>query len=154
MAKKKSAGLLPFRVTAGIVEVMLVHPGGPFWKNKDEHAWSVAKGEFDDEEPLDAAIREFREETGFRPRGEFLPLTPQITTPGKLVYVWGFAADYDVAMLRSNSFTVEWPPRSGNNREFPEVDRAAWFSISDAKNKIHKGQRAFLDELERILARS
>jgi predicted NUDIX family NTP pyrophosphohydrolase len=150
MPQKKSAGLLPFRVRESL-EVMLVHPGGPFWKNKDEHAWSIAKGEFEDEDPLDAAKREFTEETGLTADGEFLALTPVPTSPGKIVHVWAFQADYDVSIVRSNLFSMEWPPRSGRYVEFPEVDRAEWFPLSDAKTKIHKGQRAILDQLERIV---
>jgi predicted NUDIX family NTP pyrophosphohydrolase len=153
MPKKKSAGLLPYRKIGGNLEVMLVHPGGPFWKNKDEHAWSIAKGEFDAEEPLVAAKREFQEETGFMPMGPFMELPPTATSTGKIVYVWAFQADYDVATLKSNRFSMEWPPRSGAFLEFPEVDQAKWFSIAEAKTKIHKGQRGLLDELERMLAR-
>lgn len=150
MPKKKSAGLLPYRVVAGAVEVMLVHPGGPFWKNKDEHAWSIAKGEFEDEEPLAAAKREFQEETGFTAEGKFIELSPAATS-GKIIYVWAFLANYDVTALHSNLFSMEWPPRSGAFKEFPEVDQAAWFSIAEARTKAHKGQRTFLDELESLI---
>jgi predicted NUDIX family NTP pyrophosphohydrolase len=153
MPKKKSAGLVPYRITGGILEVLLVHPGGPFWKNKDEHAWSIAKGEFDDEDPLEAAQREFHEETGFRPLGEFMALTPTAVSAGKIVYVWAFQADYDITALKSNLFKMEWPPRSKSFQDFPEVDRAEWFSIAEAKTKIHKGQQAFLDELEKLMFR-
>jgi predicted NUDIX family NTP pyrophosphohydrolase len=145
---KKSAGLLMYRVTDGSPEILLVHPGGPFWARKDAGAWSVPKGEYDDrEDALQAAIREFEEETGLVPRGDFIPLRPVKQPSGKLVTVWAFAGDWDVALLRSNTFTMEWPPKSGQTAEFPEVDRASWFTIAESREKVTKGQRPIIDEL-------
>jgi len=145
---KKSAGLLLFREASGRLEVLLVHPGGPFWANKDEGAWSIPKGEFDeDEDPLEAAKREFREETGFTPDGEMIPLEPIRQPSGKLVYAWATKCDVDPAGLKSNTFPLEWPPKSGRYREFPEIDRAAWFTVEAAGRKILKGQAAFLGQL-------
>ena len=130
------------------MQVFLVHPGGPFWVNKDEHAWSVAKGEVEaDEELLDSAHREFFEETGLRLAGPAIPLAPVRQAGGKLIHVWAIEADIDASVVQSNSFPLEWPPRSGKVRQFPEVDRAAWFDLADARSKIHKGQVALLDEM-------
>jgi predicted NUDIX family NTP pyrophosphohydrolase len=145
---KKSAGLLLFReVTAGL-EVLLVHPGGPFWAKKDDGSWSIPKGEFsDDEEPLAAAKREFEEEVGVPPAGDFLPLKPLKQASGKLVFAWALRSDFDPSSLKSNSFSMEWPPKSGRQRAFPEVDKAAWFGVAAARQKILKGQAAFLDQL-------
>jgi predicted NUDIX family NTP pyrophosphohydrolase len=149
---KKSAGLLLFRNVSGLLEVMLVHPGGPFWSRKDEGAWSIPKGEFgDDEDPLAAAKREFKEETGFTPDGEVIPLAPLRQPGGKLVYAWAMERDLDPAGLKSNTFSMEWPSRSGRYREFPEIDRAAWFTIGEASHKILKGQAAFLVQLQEKL---
>jgi len=146
---KKSAGLLLFREVSGRLEVLLVHPGGPYWSKKDEGAWSIPKGEFDDtESPLDAARREFAEETGFTPEGEVFPLEPLRQPSGKLIYAWALKRDLDPAALRSNTFSMEWPPKSGMLQEFPEVDRAAWFAIGEASHKILKGQAAFLLQLQ------
>jgi predicted NUDIX family NTP pyrophosphohydrolase len=152
---KRSAGLLLFRERAGDLEVLLVHPGGPLWAKKDAGAWSMPKGEFgDDEDPLDAARREFEEETGFAPpTGDVTPLGTVRLASGKVVCAWAVRGDVDPAALRSNAFTMEWPPRSGRRQEFPEVDRAAWFGIEEAKEKITKGQMPLLDELGRKLAR-
>lgn len=148
---KKSAGLLPFREVSGRLEVLLVHPGGPFWAKKDEGAWSIPKGEFeDDEEPLAAAKREFEEETGFTSAGEMIPLNPLRQPSGKLVYAWAMKCDADPAGLRSNTFSLEWPPKSGRYRDFPEIDRAAWFTIEAAGRKIAKGQAAFLAQLQEV----
>ena len=145
---RTSAGLLPYRRREGRVEVFLVHPGGPFWVNKDEHAWSVAKGEVEpDEDLLHAAHREFSEETGLTLAGPAIPLAPIRQASGKLVHVWAIEADIDPSVIQSNSFPLEWPPRSGQVRQFPEVDRAAWFDLADARSKIHKGQVALLDEM-------
>ena len=149
---KKSAGLLLFREVSGRLEVLLVHPGGPFWAKKDEGAWSIPKGEFEDnEEPLAAARREFEEETGFTPDGEMVPLKPLRQPSGKLVYAWAMKGDLDPAGLRSNPFLLEWPRKSGQYREFPEIDRAAWFTIEAAGRKILKGQAAFLVQLQEKL---
>jgi predicted NUDIX family NTP pyrophosphohydrolase len=145
---KKSAGLLPFREANTGLEVLLVHPGGPFWAKKDEGAWSIPKGEFaDDENPLAAARREFEEETGIEPAGEFLPLGSIKQTGGKLVLAWALRCECDPSTIRSNLFSMEWPPKSGKQQEFPEVDRAAWFGVETARVKILKGQAAYLDRL-------
>jgi predicted NUDIX family NTP pyrophosphohydrolase len=152
MAKKESAGILMYRYCASTLEIFLVHPGGPFWKNKDLGAWSIPKGEFDKgEDPLEAAKREFHEETGFTVNGSFIALGPVRQAGGKLVYAWATEGDYKAESIKSNSFTMEWPPRSGRRKEFPEVDRAGWFSIELAKEKIVEGQLMLLDELQRKL---
>ncbi|MEP6749455.1 MAG: NUDIX domain-containing protein [Bacteroidota bacterium] len=145
---KKSAGILLYRTIKKKLEVMLVHPGGPFWKNKDEGSWSVPKGEFTDEEnALDAAIREFEEETGFSCSGDFVELTPVQMKSGKIVYAWALAKDIDAAAIKSNAFEIEWPPKSKKMQRFPEIDKAAWFSPAEAKKKINPAQSAFIDEL-------
>jgi predicted NUDIX family NTP pyrophosphohydrolase len=148
---KHSAGLLMYRRGRGELEVFLVHPGGPFWAQKDVGAWSIPKGEYrPGEDPLAAARREFREETGFSVAGEFIPLTPRKQPSGKIIQAWAVEGDCDAAAVRSNTFTLEWPPRSGRQQEFPEVDRAAWFTLTAAREKIIKGQVGFLDELGRL----
>ena len=145
---KTSAGLLPYRWCDGRLEVFLVHPGGLFWANKDAHAWSVAKGEVEqNEDLLDAARREFTEETGLTMAGPFLPLTPLRQASGKLVHVWAIEADVDPSTVRSNLFPLEWPPRSGQVRQFPEIDRAGWFDLAEARSKLHKGQITLLVQL-------
>jgi predicted NUDIX family NTP pyrophosphohydrolase len=149
---KKSAGLLMYRRRHGILEVFLVHPGGPFWAKKDAGSWSIPKGEYmPEEEPLEVAKREFQEETGFKASGQFIPLTSRKQPSGKVITVWAFQGDCDASAIKSNTFSMQWPPRSGTEQEFPEVDRAGWFSIPVAKEKIIKGQAGFLDELTRIL---
>jgi predicted NUDIX family NTP pyrophosphohydrolase len=149
---KASAGILLFRERAGRLEVLLAHPGGPYWAKKDAGAWTIPKGEIaEDEEPLAAARREFEEETGARVEGEPLPLTPRRQPGGKLVHAWAMRGDLDPTAVRSITFTMEWPPRSGRQQAFPEVDRAGWFGLPDARGKILKGQAPFLDELERLL---
>jgi predicted NUDIX family NTP pyrophosphohydrolase len=146
---KHTAGLLLYRRRRGRIEVLLVHPGGPFWRNKDAAAWSIPKGEFEPpEDALAAARREVAEETGFDVDGEFLALTPRKQPGGKIVSAWAIERDVDPAAIRSNNFAMEWPPRSGRMQDFPEVDRAAWFDLPTARQKIHKGQIAILDELE------
>lgn len=151
---KKSAGLLLFRERAEGLEVLLVHPGGPFWAKKDDGAWSIPKGEFDEEEdPLAAAKREFEEETGARPAGEFIPLKPLRQAGGKLVFAWALRCDFDPDGLKSNTFSMEWPPKSGTRRDFPEVDQAAWFGVEAARRKILQGQAGFVDQLVEHLAR-
>jgi len=148
MASKKSAGLLVYRRRNGNLEVLLVHPGGPFWAKKDEGAWSIPKGEIaEEEEPLKAARREFFEETGFHMDGKFIALTPLKQRGGKWVYAWAVEGDCNAESIRSNVFSLEWPPRSGKSREFPEVDRAAWFPLEQAKQKILKSQLSLLEEL-------
>lgn len=149
---KKSAGLLLYRKTNDEPELFLVHPGGPFWKNKDAGAWSIPKGEFtDDEDPLTAAKREFKEETGLPINGVFLPLSPVKQKSGKLIYAWAIEQDMDEASIKSNLFQMEWPPRSGKQQGFPEVDRAGWFSIAQAKEKIVPGQLPLINQLLHLL---
>ena len=149
---RQSAGLLLFRNTSGALEVLLVHPGGPFWSRKDDGAWTIPKGEFSPAEPpLQAALREFEEETGAAVTGPFLELQPRRQAGGKTIYAWAVRGDFDPTGLKSNTFTVEWPPRSGRVQTFPEIDRAAWFSLEQARLKILKGQAPFLDELESVL---
>jgi predicted NUDIX family NTP pyrophosphohydrolase len=149
---KQSAGLLVYRKRDDKIEVLLVHPGGPFWKNKDSGAWSIPKGEFaTGEDPLDVAKREFQEETGQSIDGSFQPLAPIKQRGGKTVYAWAVEADLDVTHVKSNTFTIEWPPRSGKQQEFPEVDRAEWFSLDAAAEKINDGQREMLHQLQLLL---
>src|SRR5437879_6412273 len=146
---KRSAGLLLFRrKDTREVEVLLVHPGGPFWRSKDEGAWTIPKGEFDDDEdPLVAAKREFEEETGAAPPdGDYIPLTPIKQKNGKIVRAWAVEGDFDLTQVRSNTFSCEWPPKSGRMQEFPEVDRAGWFTPEVAKRKMLYGQPALVDE--------
>lgn len=154
MAGRQSAGILAFRRrAAATLEVLLVHPGGPFWKNKDALAWSIPKGELDGhEEALAAARREFAEELGFQVDGDFLALTPVRQRGGKTVHAFAVEADFDAAQAKSNTFSMEWPPKSGQLREFPEIDRAEWFALEVALQKINAGQAALLRELgERLL---
>ena len=151
MAQKKSAGILMYRRGQQGLEVLLVHPGGPFWARKDAGAWSIPKGEFEDEEPLDAAKREFTEETGFVAVGKFVELDPVKQPSGKVVYGFAVEGDCDPSAIRSNTFTMEWPEGSGRMRDFPEVDRAAWFTVSEASDKLLKGQRPILSQLLHLL---
>lgn len=149
---KRSAGLLIYRFREGGLEVFLVHPGGPFWATKDFGVWSIPKGEIDEgEDPLEAARREFEEETGFRPEGVFRRLEPVRQRSGKIVYAWAVEGDCDPAALRSNTFPLEWPPRTGRFLDIPEVDRGGWFGIPQAREKILNGQRPLLTQLELIL---
>ena len=149
---KESAGIVLYRYRDSALEIFLVHPGGPFWKNKDSGAWSIPKGEFDEQEdPLQAARREFHEETGCSVEGSFIALTPVRQAGGKIVHAWAVEGDCEAESIRSNSFTIEWPPRSGQRKDFLEVDRAGWFSLELAREKILKGQLKLLDELHRIL---
>jgi predicted NUDIX family NTP pyrophosphohydrolase len=146
--------LLLFRRRGGEPEVLLVHPGGPFWARKDDGAWSIPKGEVEPgEDLLASARREFAEETGFRVEPPFIPLTPVRQASGKVVHAWAVEGDADPARLRSNLVTLEWPPKSGRHQEFPEVDRAAWFSLAVAERKVVPGQRGLLAELTGVLAR-
>ena len=152
MPKKTSAGLLLHRRRHGELEVFLVHPGGPFWAKKDLGAWSLPKGEFaEGEDPLAAARRELTEETGFSVDGEFRPLKPLRQPSGKTIFAWAVEGDCDPAALRSNTFELEWPPKSGKRQAFPEVDRAAWFPIEEARMRIIAGQVPFLEELVEML---
>jgi predicted NUDIX family NTP pyrophosphohydrolase len=150
MPKKLSAGILPYRRRAETLEVFLVHPGGPFWLRKDDGAWSVPKGEYQaGEEPLQAARREFQEETGFPAEGRFIALPEVVQPSGKRVSVWALEGELDPDQLRSNSFELEWPPHSGQRQEFPEVDRGAWFTLEAARRKLQPGQMPLLDALAR-----
>jgi predicted NUDIX family NTP pyrophosphohydrolase len=152
---KKSAGLLMYRRRSDQLEFLLIHPGGPYWHNKHWHAWSIPKGEIDlGEDAFTAAKREFWEETGLKPEGAFLPLTTVRQSGGKVVMAWAFEGDCDPKAIHSNSFSLEWPPRSGQMQSFPEVDRAAWFAIEEAKARIVKAQAAFLEELAVHLQRA
>jgi predicted NUDIX family NTP pyrophosphohydrolase len=146
---KISAGILLFRRRPPDLEVMLVHPGGPFWAKKDLGAWSIPKGLADEgEDLLAAAKREFLEETGATVEGEFLDLGAHKQPGGKIVVAWAHEGDFDPALLKSNTFAIEWPPRSGKTAEFPEVDRAAWYLIDEALEKINKGQRPIVIALK------
>jgi len=145
---KKSGGILPFRFQDNHLEVLLVHPGGPLWAGKDEGAWSISKGLFEENEsPLDAARREFKEETGFEVEGIFIELGRIKQPSGKIVFAWAVEKDLDERRIVSNNFMLEWPRRSGIMREFPEIDRAGWFDVESARKKIHKGQQDFIDRL-------
>jgi predicted NUDIX family NTP pyrophosphohydrolase len=144
---KQSAGLLLYRTANGFLEVFLVHPGGPFYAKKDLGSWSIPKGEFEMENPLDAARREFKEETGCDIAGEFVELKPIKQKGGKWVYAWAVEADIDPARLKSNTFSLEWPPKSGKIKEYPEVDRADWFTLDDAQQKILPSQSKILSDL-------
>jgi predicted NUDIX family NTP pyrophosphohydrolase len=151
---KLSAGLLPFRRTGGEIEVFLVHPGGPFWKKKDAGAWSIAKGEYESgDDPLAAALREFEEETSFRIEScDCMALGEVRQAGGKLVQAWAVERDLDPAAIRSNTFEMAWPPRSGKMQEFPEVDRAAWFPLPQARIQLLAGQVPFLERLAEQLS--
>jgi predicted NUDIX family NTP pyrophosphohydrolase len=145
---KTSAGILLYSRKDNVLRVFLVHPGGPFFTNKDEGAWSIPKGEIDEgEDALAAAQREFREETGCGPEGTFVPLTPIRQKGGKTVIAWAVEGDCDADAIRSNTFSLEWPPGSGKVRDFPEVDRAGWFTVDEAKKKSNPAQAALVDEL-------
>jgi predicted NUDIX family NTP pyrophosphohydrolase len=148
-AKKLSAGILVYRRLGGEMEVFLVHPGGPFWAKKDEGAWSIPKGEYEaGDDPFTAAKREFREETGIEIDGAFHPLRALKQPSGKVISAWAVEGDVDVTTVTSNTFALEWPPKSGKTREFPEVDRGAWFDLPTARVKLLVGQRGLLDQLE------
>ena len=154
MAAKRSAGILFYRVRAGALEVLLAHPGGPFWARKDAGAWTIPKGEIGDGEDAEAAARrEFNEETGLVAEGALVPLTPIKQRGGKTVHAWAACGDCDPAELRSNTFSMEWPPRSGKQQEFPEIDRAEWFALDEARQRILPTQVPLLDELERLTSR-
>ena len=154
---KKSAGFLIYRFRNKRLEIFLVHPGGPFWAKKDEGAWSLPKGEYEaGEEPLSVARREFEEETGFAVedvvnQNAFHELDDLKQAGGKIIKAWAAEGDCDAAAVRSNMFTMQWPPRSGKQAQFPEVDRAGWFQIKQASRKILKGQAGFLDQLCALL---
>ena len=152
---KPSAGLLVYRRTGGEPEVLLVHPGGPFWAKKDEGAWSIPKGEIDDpsHDPLAVAVHEFAEELGAEPPdvSDAIALGELRQPSGKVVTAWAVEGDLDASRIESNTFEMEWPPRSGRTRDFPEVDRAGWFGIEEARRKLLEGQVAFLDRLLGLL---
>jgi predicted NUDIX family NTP pyrophosphohydrolase len=148
---KTSAGILMYRRTAAGVEVLLVKPGGPFWKNKDAGAWSIPKGEYTDEDPLAAAKREFLEETGFPVEGEFKALARITQKSGKEVLAWAVEGDLDASAAKSNEFEIEWPPRSGKRMMIPEVDRAEWFAMAQALKKINSAQAELVRELAGFL---
>jgi predicted NUDIX family NTP pyrophosphohydrolase len=144
-----------YRVRGDELEFLLVHPGGPLWQNKDAGIWSIPKGEIHPgEDGLEAAKREFEEELGVQAQGAFVKLTPITQKSGKIVHAWGFAGDCDPSQIRSNTFSMEWPPRSGRTGTFPEVDRAAFFNLEQAKGRINPAQVALLEELLRKLGRS
>ncbi|HEY6561046.1 MAG TPA: NUDIX domain-containing protein [Polyangiaceae bacterium] len=148
---KVSAGLIMYRIRERL-EVLLVHPGGPLWKNKDEGAWSIPKGEAaEGEELLSVALREFTEETALVPRPPYTPLTPIKQKSGKTVHAWACEGDCDPGIIRSNTFDMEWPPRSGKTATFPEVDRADFFDLTEGRRKLNPSQAAFLDELEKVI---
>ena len=149
---KQSAGLLMYRRRGGVLEVFLVHPGGPFYAAKDEGVWSIPKGEFSaGEDPLTAALREFTEETGFEAEGPFRALTPVQQRSGKVVHAWAVEGDVDAGAIRSNTFAMEWPPKSGRQKDFPEADRAGWFTAPEAKGKLLPAQIPLLEELLHLL---
>lgn len=146
--KRISAGILLYRFKKDSLEIFLVHPGGPFWSNKDAGAWMIPKGELaEGEEPLQAAKREFEEETGKSLSGAFIELTPVVQKAGKMVYAWALEGDIDAEKITCNNFKVEWPPKSGHWKSYPEVDKAAWFTVGAAKEKINPAQIALIDEL-------
>lgn len=150
---KTSAGVIVYRIREGALEVFLVHPGGPFWARKDLGAWSIPKGEFTaPEDPLAAALRELKEETGYEAEGPLLPLAPRKQPGGKTVHAWAVEGDLDPRRIKSNTFLLEWPRGSGRQKEFPEVDRAEWFDLSEAKRRILPGQADFLDELAALVS--
>ena len=152
---KKSAGILMYRLNQPGTQVLLVHPGGPYWQNKDTGVWSIPKGEFDDnEQALDAAnSREFKEETGITPSGKFEELAPVKLKSGKTIYAWALQGNANTEHITSNRILIEWPPKSGKQIEIPEVDKASWFAMDIAKEKINAGQVPLLEQLEKMLQR-
>ena len=148
---KESAGLLLFRRRATDMEVLLVHPGGPFWAKKDQGAWTIPKGEIGpQEDPLEAALRETNEELGVTIEGDFIPLAPVRQKSGKIIHAWAVEGDFEITDLRSNTFEMEWPPKSGELKSFPEIDKAAWYDLVQARVKINPGQKPLLDELAQL----
>ena len=149
---KISAGILLYRLTNKILEVLIVHPGGPFWAKKDIGVWSIPKGELNDNEsPLDAALREFQEEMGEQISGNFIPMTPIKQRNGKIVYAFALEHDFDALKTKSNTFTMEWPQKSGKKQEFPEIDKGQWFDFTTSKQKLNKRQAFIVDELVKKL---
>ena len=152
MIKKQSAGVMVFKIEANELMIFLVHPGGPYWQKKDTGSWSIPKGEFDDEEiALEAAKREFKEETGYTISGDFIELTPIKQKSGKMVYAWAVENNIEAENIKSNLFTIEWPPKSNKMVTFPEVDKAAWFTADVAKTRINPAQVPLIDELAKKL---
>lgn len=153
MAQRESAGLLLFRRPSGQIEVLLAHPGGPYWAGRHDGAWTIPKGGIQaGEDPLQTAIREFVEETGFEPAGPYLPLGRITQRSGKIVHAWAFEGDGDPTLLRSNMTTTEWPPRSGRHIDIPEIDKLEFFSLDDGRRAINVAQVELLDRLVRALA--
>ena len=150
---KKSAGILLYRLKKGSLEVFLVHPGGPFFIKKDDGAWTIPKGEFDTEEPLVAAKREFLEETGIEVDGNFIVLASIRQKSGKIVLAFALESDIDASRLKSNTFEIEWPPRSGKMKTFPEIDKGEWFGVEQAKVKINAAQVPIIEELLALITR-
>ena len=150
---KISAGLLLYRIHNGSPEVLLIHPGGPFWAKKDLGAWSIPKGEVenDTDDYFETAKREFKEETGFLPEGDFISLGSVKQKGGKTVHAWAIKGDCDTSLLQSNTFTMEWPPHSGKQQEFPEADRTEFFPLEKAREKINPAQAEFISNLEQLL---
>ncbi len=149
---KKSAGILLFKSVNNQLEIFLVHPGGPFWKNKDLGSWSIPKGEYPDgENPLEAAKREFQEETGTMLSGNFIELNPVKLKSGKLIHAWALQSDIDAATITSNEFEMEWPPKSGKIKRFPEVDRGEWFTFETAVKKVNPAQVGLIEQLQKLL---
>jgi predicted NUDIX family NTP pyrophosphohydrolase len=151
--QKQSAGILLYKRTDNGIEMLLVHPGGPYWAKKDAGVWSIPKGEFaKGEEPLSAAVREFSEELGYPlPEGELVPLGQARQSSGKIVHAWALQADLDASTVKSNTFTMEWPPKSGRQQEFPEIDKAEWFTLAAAPQKLARGQLPLLKMLAEYL---
>ena len=153
VGRKASAGIVLYRISSGVLEILLVHPGGPFWATKDAGSWSIPKGEIEEgADALETARREFHEETGSPVEGEFIELTPLRQPGGKLVHAWAVKGNIDAASISSNTFSMEWPPRSGEQRQFPEVDKADWLAVPEALEKLLPGQRGFIAELQAKLA--
>lgn len=149
---QKSAGLLLYRFNNKTIELLIVHPGGPFWAKKDLGSWSIPKGEFgDNENALEAAIREFDEEMGQKISGSFITLTPVKMKSGKIIYAFALEHNFDTAKIKSNTFSIEWPPKSGKKQEFPEIDRGEWFDSETCKLKLNESQIPFIEELLEIL---
>ena len=149
---KNSAGILLYRFNANNLEVLLVHPGGPYWAKKEVGTWSIPKGEIEHHEDfLEAAIRETQEETGIKAQGSFIPLTSLKQKSGKIIHIWALQKNVETSKIRSNTFEMEWPPKSGHKKVFPEIDKANWFSIVNAQIKIVPGQLPFLIELEKLV---
>ena len=147
-----SAGLLMYRIKDGAIQVLLAHPGGPYFAKKDDESWSIPKGEpGPDEDLFLTAQREFEEETGLKPAGPFVPLQPVKQKGGKIVHAWAFEGDCDPATIKSNTFTMEWPPKSGQQQTFPEIDRAGFFDLETARRKVKAAQVGLIDELETIV---